>query len=439
MNRKTFIDAIESRYKCELLEDREGFNLFIDDFFGDFTTIINTDDTFYINIDIYDEHYTMHYGIEKFPAVSTLAYYKSVVSALENEFCTHHDLIESQEFDTSRGLIYTIGYFCEKFDINLINRICEIITNSSYVMDVFHSNAYDQALLETIFNDDDYRDNGSLRLDGNKLVSKSGNDMIFTGDVSAILPHVCLEEFIEADNIYIGLNYAVIKSTTFDKMAVIDSKYIKIFNRISDEYEIAEMKYYSNFSHLVYVKSEKLKFVSTIVRINEVAVINEYELLSKQIYDLKRIAPTIPIKTSYDFSHLSADEFEMLCFDLLNHIGYQDVKLMGKTNAPDGGIDIMANKENNKLFKTERCKWIFQCKHSKKSLDRKEIYEIGDLIEEHNAQGYGLFCSNNLTPLVIARLENKKERLGGNVVYYSKAEMTVLIEKHPNLAVKYRL
>lgn len=416
------MEAIELNYQCEPLDDRDGFQLFVDGFFGDITVIINANDTFNINIDIFDEHYDIHYGFEKFPVAATLAYYKSVVLVLETEFCDDYELIKSQDYDTNRGLVHTVGYLCKEFDIDLINRVCETISNAVEVdgMDIFHSSVYSQALLETISNDEDYKENSGLQYDGDKLWLNPGYSMIFTSNISMVLPDVRFENFVEADDVYIGLKYAVVKNTALNKMAVIDNKYIKLFNRVSEEYEVGDIKYYSNFSHLVYAESENLKFVTVMLRINEAAIANEYELLSKQIYELKMIAPNIPIKISYDFSLLSDDEFEMLCFDLLNRMGFQNVKRIGKTNAPDGGRDIIADEEYKTLFKTERRKWIFQCKHSKKSLDRKEISEIGELLEEHNAQGYGLFCSGSITPTAVTRLESKKERVKGHVQYYGK-------------------
>lgn len=39
----------------------------------------------------------------------------------------------------------------------------------------------------------------------------------------------------------------------------------------------------------------------------------------------------------YDFSHLTATQFEKLCYDLLIEMKFVDVHPIGKTNATDGG------------------------------------------------------------------------------------------------------
>lgn len=251
MTKQEFMDAIELNYQCEPLDDKDGFQLFIDGFFGDFTITINADDTFNINIDVFDEHYDMRCGSEKFHDAFTLACYKSVVSALENVFRIDYELIKSRSFDTNRGLVHTIDYYCKGFDIDFINHIYEALANDAYVgVEGFHGSAYKQALLETIANDDDYKEKNAFLLDGDKLWLSPGYAMMFTDDISGVLPDANFEDFIEADDIYIGLNYTVIKSPVLDKMAVINSKYIKLFNRISDEYEISDLKYYSDFLHL---------------------------------------------------------------------------------------------------------------------------------------------------------------------------------------------
>jgi hypothetical protein len=111
---------------------------------------------------------------------------------------------------------------------------------------------------------------------------------------------------------------------------------------------------------------------------------------------------------------------------------------VGKTNAPDGGKDILADEEYHTLTGMEQRKWLWQCKHSKRSLSRKDVSEIGDLLEENNASAYGLFCSNALTPDLVERLEQKKNGKA-HILYYGITEFTTLLSQHPNLLIKYKL
>ena len=139
----------------------------------------------------------------------------------------------------------------------------------------------------------------------------------------------------------------------------------------------------------------------------------------------------------YDFSHLTATQFEKLCYDLLIEMKFVDVHPIGKTNATDGGRDIIANEIVKGAFGDEKRLWIFQCKHSKKSLDRKDVAEIGDLLEENNAQRYGLFCSNDLSSSAINRIQAKNRYLNGCIHYWGKIEMQSLLNQYPNIVSRY--
>jgi hypothetical protein len=77
-----------------------------------------------------------------------------------------------------------------------------------------------------------------------------------------------------------------------------------------------------------------------------------------------------------DFAHLTYEDFERLCYDILIKRGFIDVHPVGKSNASDGGKDILASEEYRTITGIETRKWIWQCKHSKKSLNRKDVSEI---------------------------------------------------------------
>jgi hypothetical protein len=165
----------------------------------------------------------------------------------------------------------------------------------------------------------------------------------------------------------------------------------------------------------------------------------EKKILVDKLSTLKTINPNI-ILSNLDFSTLNESEFENLCYEVLVKRGFVDVHPVGKTNAPDGGKDLIATEYIDTLTGQETRKWIWQCKHSKKSLDRKDVSEIEDLLKENNAQGYGLFCSNSISPSAVDRLERKKQLLGSNkLVYYGCRELETLLGTDINLISKYKL
>ncbi len=78
-------------------------------------------------------------------------------------------------------------------------------------------------------------------------------------------------------------------------------------------------------------------------------------------------------------------------------------------------------------------------KHSKKSLERKDISEIDDLLSENNATHYGLFCSNDLTPDTVDRLNTKNSKTNGSIKFYGKRELETLLNQFPKLIQIYKL
>lgn len=126
---------------------------------------------------------------------------------------------------------------------------------------------------------------------------------------------------------------------------------------------------------------------------------------------LKEISPISDgTNTMIKFDKITASEFEHLCKDILAILGFKNIHSRGNTNAPDGGVDIECDEEVQEIFKTTNKHWIFQCKHMKGQIDRKDISEIPDLINEFNAQGYGLFYSGIFSPQTLDRLKNYQNR-----------------------------
>ena len=152
--------------------------------------------------------------------------------------------------------------------------------------------------------------------------------------------------------------------------------------------------------------------------------------------------PFYEVKREIDFNKLSANEFESLCFDFLITAGYQEVKSMGQTNAPDGGIDIIATQVYTTLDGEEKSRKVLcQCKRSKKSLNRKDISDIGLLLKKYCAEIYILFSSNHLTQAAIDRLLVEQDvDLSGRLTWYGKVEFgSLLIRAFPELLLKYNL
>ena len=97
---------------------------------------------------------------------------------------------------------------------------------------------------------------------------------------------------------------------------------------------------------------------------------------------LVRSQPTGSVTSELPWEELDPETFERLVFDLLRTAnGYENVEWLMKTNAPDRGRDLSAERvTNDELSGTKRIHILIQCKHWKdKSVS---VSKISSLLEE---------------------------------------------------------
>ena len=116
---------------------------------------------------------------------------------------------------------------------------------------------------------------------------------------------------------------------------------------------------------------------------------------------------------------------------------FQNISIRGKSRAPDGGVDIIAEEEYMTLVGTEKRKWIFQCKHMKAQIGRKDLSEVRDLLREFSADCYGLFYSGDLTPSTLDRIENICKNDGIKIKYWDRNRIEAQLEIFPQISIKY--
>lgn len=136
----------------------------------------------------------------------------------------------------------------------------------------------------------------------------------------------------------------------------------------------------------------------------------------------------------YDYNKLSSSEFENMCQDLLDEMGFINIKHRGNTKSADGGVDIEADFQIVNPFGIELQHWIFQCKHTKKQPDRKDIAEIPLLLEEFSAEGYGLFYSGSFSQQTIERIKKLKNC---RTQYWGGRDLNIELRKKNRTALKY--
>jgi len=105
---------------------------------------------------------------------------------------------------------------------------------------------------------------------------------------------------------------------------------------------------------------------------------------------------------------LNDEQFESLCYDVIwldPRFDDTTIKKMGKSRSRDGGRDIVVH-EKSRAGQPGR-KWIFQCKlvRDNSSLTPSKVQNIGDMLEQYGAEGFGLMTSTVIDPTLTDRVE----------------------------------
>lgn len=238
-----------------------------------------------------------------------------------------------------------------------------------------------------------------------------------------------------ADKIYSGEKYCLAQSG--ELKVSINSDYLKRINAFLDIMEVEEKdcQEYEISQNILVVKTLYSGFWAIIMALNgaqDIFAAKEYKGI-QEMYNklLPFISPEL-LHEEYDFSKLDDRAFEKMCRDLLVDMGFQNVTQRGNTRASDGGVDLEADMKVETILGEQKQHWIFQCKHTKAQIDRKDISEIPDLLEEFQASGYGLFYSGMLSPQTLDRIKKKE-----SIIYWAKGELEILLRKYKNTAIRY--
>lgn len=177
---------------------------------------------------------------------------------------------------------------------------------------------------------------------------------------------------------------------------------------------------------------------------------NQYKLNFNDICKLNREAAAVFFTTSAliglqkeiscDWSQLNDESFEELCYDLVYYDSKFDkktIRKMGKSRSRDGGRDIVVYTHARLGYMPE--KYIFQCKLIKpqSSLGASKVQDISDIIEQYNADGYGIFTSGTIDTTLHDKIDAITERKQVKKQLYSKHELERDLALFPQLKERY--
>lgn len=140
---------------------------------------------------------------------------------------------------------------------------------------------------------------------------------------------------------------------------------------------------------------------------------------------------------------IDGDLFEDLCYDLLrkeSNINW--VRKAGKGTAADKGKDLLIQKlvpkpSGGLKIQMDSLKILVQCKAYNRSVNKGHVRDIRDTIDEHEADGYLLIVSSQLSTPLFDHLNIMRNQGIYDVDWWSKHEIEEKLDKYPEILQKY--
>ena len=114
----------------------------------------------------------------------------------------------------------------------------------------------------------------------------------------------------------------------------------------------------------------------------------------------------------------------------------QSVRLLGRSKCPDGGRDLLIWKvvrTGDDSFGSELV--IGQCKAYKHSVNKSDVRDIRDTIENNNAVGFHLYVSSSITAPLADSLVKLKEKYKSD--WWTEREIFHRLRQNSDIADRY--
>jgi len=152
-------------------------------------------------------------------------------------------------------------------------------------------------------------------------------------------------------------------------------------------------------------------------------------------------AAGVAISLACDWTSLSDEDFEQLCYDLIFlHPKYdsETIRKLGKSRSRDGGRDIEVY-ELSRWPREKSKKWIFQCKLVKNgaSLGATRVTDVGDMLEQYGAQGFGVLTSTMIDATLYDKLDKICDGRGIDQYHMSKLELERALARSPTVKSRF--
>lgn len=178
---------------------------------------------------------------------------------------------------------------------------------------------------------------------------------------------------------------------------------------IESESALAEGCYLHETGTLAFVNDGCFLHFLYDVRPVQLQIAKELREASAQLTDELSTATGAVLSFKYDWTNLDDESFEELCYQLIfdnPKFNSDSIRKLGKSRSRDGGRDIVVYEAPLGLRVTPR-KWIFQCKlvTNGSSLGATRLTDIGDMLEQYGAQGFGVITSAQMDATLYDKLD----------------------------------
>lgn len=134
---------------------------------------------------------------------------------------------------------------------------------------------------------------------------------------------------------------------------------------------------------------------------------------------------------------IDPSRFEELIADLVEtEPRVVKTRLMGKSNNSDGGRDILIYKTMYKDEQRMEYLVIGQCKAYKKSVNKKDVTDIRDMLDNNDARGFLLAVSSQVTSPLIDVLRKIGEKY--EVDWWTEREIFQMLRRNSYLIERYK-
>lgn len=310
------------------------------------------------------------------------------------------------------------------------------------LLDFYYSNFVNGVLPEAVSEyPEEYRDEIKDNPEWKFGYWKSGYSGVLKADCFAscdgwIIPsNISLDSFFKSqkqkykfDDLFISTHFSLngddyllcsngLFKFSFEKYSISKVVSALSFNHEDDDFlnEVkmrASEKFYVDSSGTILVVDDG-DFYHVFYNINSLRVMEAKKLQSSVIGLVSKINASADLggALSLDWTKMTDDDFENLCYDVIySHprFNVNTIRKLGHSRSRDGGRDIEVY-DIAMLPGETPVKWIFQCKlvSKAKSLGGSKVQDIGDMLEQYNAGGFGVMTS----VLIDATLYNKMDSI----------------------------